>query len=107
MRRRGDQTRGQELMQETRLWAEIGILQAGHPALTVNRTELWWGALLEGPFVLHKVPLALPDGFDEKHGDLFRLSWEPALKELGYRMATGENHHYTSNSVTFRVEALA
>jgi hypothetical protein len=94
-------------MQETRLWAEVGIWQAGHPELMVRRTELWNGALLEGPFVLHEVPLALPDGFDEKHGDLFRLSWEPALKELGYRMAPGENHHYTHNSVKFRVEALA
>jgi len=94
-------------VQETRLWSEIGIRKAGHPALTVNRTELWWGALLEGPFVLHEVPLELPDGFDEKHGDLFRLSWEPALKALGYRMAPGDHHYYTHNSVTFRVEEIA
>lgn len=87
------------------MWAEVGIWNAGEPALVVMRGEYWGGQLVDTPSVLHDVPLSIPDGFDDKQ-DVAQLEWEEPLRGLGYRRVPGSAGEYTECGYLFPIEQL-
>jgi hypothetical protein len=83
-------------------WAEIGIWNAGEPALLVMQGALEDGQPVDTPTVLHDLPLTLPEGHAER--DMLTLPWQEPLAALGYRRVPGSNHEYLDYSVAFDVE---
>jgi hypothetical protein len=91
-----------------RIWAEVGIWNAGEPALVVMRGFFDENGqpFDNSPEVLHDVPLAFPDSFDEKRSDVADLPWGTALNDLGYRAVPGQEFGYSAHAVVFDVETV-
>ena len=92
---------------QTRIWCEVGIWNAGEPALLVMSAAFDENdQMLDSPEVLNDVPLAFPDGYDENRDDLLDLQWEQALRDLGYRVVNLNDREYATHSVIFDVQKV-
>jgi hypothetical protein len=88
----------------TKLWAEVGIWNAGEPALLVMQGEYDDdGQIVDTPTVLHDVALDAQEDVDR---DMLELPWQEPLAALGYRRVPGSNHEYLPYSVAFDIEEV-
>ncbi len=93
-------------MFQTKTWVEVGIWNAGEPAVLIQTGHYEDGVLIELPEILHDVLLEFPEGYDEAREDMFGLPWLEALEKLGYRKVPGAFVHYLPYSVAFDIEEV-
>jgi hypothetical protein len=93
-------------MFQTKTWVEVGIWNAGEPALLVMSGVFDENdQLFDTPEVLHDVPLTFPADYHD-NDDMLYLHWEQPLRDLGYRVIDLNNREYGPYSVIFDVQEV-